>query len=262
MTSRLPGPPGGEILAGLADPARGRRRALRAVEAAGQDAGAGGLAAAARAAEQVGVVGAVVAQRLHQRLGDVLLADDVGERLGAVAAVQRLRHAATLARLADIASGRSTGMQGPLAHPPEPAYPCCLPALGEFSGMTPHEGSTGQPTGYDDRPAALDFLRVWTPTQHLYGASGTGTFGRTRPEPADSSCGALNSRAGPRRARAPVSSPAEDSPSWPMAHAWKACWGQPPRGFESRVLRSQVLAARAGELRVPAARTFAQLAEE
>jgi hypothetical protein len=24
------------------------------------------------------------------------------------------------------------------AHPPEPTYPCCLPALGEFSGMTPH----------------------------------------------------------------------------------------------------------------------------
>src|SRR5436309_11094622 len=24
-----------------------------------------------------------------------------------------------------------------------------------------------------------------------------------------------------------VPSPAEDSPSWPRAHAWKACWGQP-----------------------------------
>jgi hypothetical protein len=31
--------------------------------------------------------------------------------------------------------------QRPLAHPPEPAYPCCLPALGGFSGITPHEGS-------------------------------------------------------------------------------------------------------------------------
>ena len=28
-------------------------------------------------------------------------------------------------------------------HPAEPTYPCCLPALGEFSEMTPHEGSTG-----------------------------------------------------------------------------------------------------------------------
>ena len=25
-------------------------------------------------------------------------------------------------------------------HPPEPAYPCYLPVLGEFSRMTPHEG--------------------------------------------------------------------------------------------------------------------------
>jgi hypothetical protein len=24
--------------------------------------------------------------------------------------------------------------KGPLAHPPEPAYPCCLPALGELAG--------------------------------------------------------------------------------------------------------------------------------
>src|SRR6266567_6981038 len=32
----------------------------------------------------------------------------------------------------------------PLAHPPEPAYPCCIPALGEFGGVTPHEGSARQ----------------------------------------------------------------------------------------------------------------------
>ncbi len=25
-------------------------------------------------------------------------------------------------------------------HPTEPAYPCCLPALGEFGTMSPHEG--------------------------------------------------------------------------------------------------------------------------
>ena len=31
--------------------------------------------------------------------------------------------------------------KGPPAHPPELTCPCCLPALGEFSEMTPHEGS-------------------------------------------------------------------------------------------------------------------------
>ena len=38
-------------------------------------------------------------------------------------------------------SGRPPGAKGPPAHPPELTYPCCLPALGEFSEMTPHEGS-------------------------------------------------------------------------------------------------------------------------
>src|SRR5690606_40260351 len=33
------------------------------------------------------------------------------------------------------------GMRGPPAHPPELTYPCCLPALGEFGEMVPHEGS-------------------------------------------------------------------------------------------------------------------------
>ena len=36
--------------------------------------------------------------------------------------------------------------KGPPVHPPEPAYPCCLPALGEFGGMTPHGGSATDPT--------------------------------------------------------------------------------------------------------------------
>src|SRR2546421_544959 len=30
--------------------------------------------------------------------------------------------------------------EGPPVHPSEPAYPCCLPALGRFTGCTPHEG--------------------------------------------------------------------------------------------------------------------------
>ena len=32
--------------------------------------------------------------------------------------------------------GRNEGLP---THPPEPAYPCCLPALGEFCEVTPHE---------------------------------------------------------------------------------------------------------------------------
>ncbi len=82
-------------------------------------------------------------ERLLQRLGDVVLADDLGERLRAVAAVQRLGHGIDPSR-ADRRIGRAVprgGTKGPPAHPPEPAYPCCLPALGEFSGVTPHEGS-------------------------------------------------------------------------------------------------------------------------
>lgn len=33
------------------------------------------------------------------------------------------------------------GMKGPLAHLEEHTYPCCIPALGEFSEVPPHEGS-------------------------------------------------------------------------------------------------------------------------
>src|SRR4051812_8967825 len=35
-----------------------------------------------------------------------------------------------------------SGNEGPPVHPSEPAYPCCLPALGRFTGCTPHEGLT------------------------------------------------------------------------------------------------------------------------
>ena len=65
--------------AGVALAARRRGRALLAVERTGEDAGARGLAAAARAAEQVGVVDPAGVQRLADRPGDVLLADDLGE---------------------------------------------------------------------------------------------------------------------------------------------------------------------------------------
>ncbi len=32
------------------------------------------------------------------------------------------------------------GTRTPPTHPPEPTYPCCLPALGEFSQIAPREG--------------------------------------------------------------------------------------------------------------------------
>lgn len=81
----------GQVPARLALSARGRRRPLLAVEAAGQNPRAGGLPAPARAAEQVRVIDPVVPQRLLQRVGYMLLPDDLGERLRAITAVQRER---------------------------------------------------------------------------------------------------------------------------------------------------------------------------
>ena len=78
--------------AGVADAARVGRRALLAVERPRQDARARGLAAAARPAEQVGVVDAAVAQRLLERAGDVLLPLELGEGPGPVLAVERQAH--------------------------------------------------------------------------------------------------------------------------------------------------------------------------
>ena len=91
----------------IAGAARRRGGPLLAVETARQDAGAGRLAAAARATEQVGVVDASGAQRLHQRLGDVFLADDIGERLRAVATVEGCAHPTTLLRGTDIHDGEA-----------------------------------------------------------------------------------------------------------------------------------------------------------
>ncbi len=77
-----------ELDAGRAGAAGRVRGPLLAVEAAREDARGGGLAAAARPREQVGVVDAVRAQRLHERRGDVLLTHHVREGVGTVAAVQ------------------------------------------------------------------------------------------------------------------------------------------------------------------------------
>src|SRR5699024_7986698 len=94
---------------------------LLAVQAAGQDAGAGGLAAAARTAEQVGVVDPARAQRLHQRFGDVFLADDIGEGLRPVAAVQRGAHGVTLTG-GPVSGGVTHSTERPS---PRPGQPTC-----------------------------------------------------------------------------------------------------------------------------------------
>ena len=59
------------LAAGIGD------RRTGAVEGAGQDAGGGRLAAAARTGEEVGVVDPVVRERVAQRLRDVVLTDDL-----------------------------------------------------------------------------------------------------------------------------------------------------------------------------------------
>ena len=129
-------PVGRQRHAGVAHPARVGGRSLLAVERSGQDPGAGGLAAAARAAEQVGVVHPSVAERLAQRDGDVVLALDLGEGGRPVLAVERQAHL----RLPSAVVTRrhaswDPGVEDPPHTRPEPAYPCCLPALGEFSEM-------------------------------------------------------------------------------------------------------------------------------
>ena len=65
-----------------------------AVDRLGQDLGAGGLAGAARADEQVGMGQPSGLDLLFQRLGNMLLADDVVKRLRPVFAVESLIHCA------------------------------------------------------------------------------------------------------------------------------------------------------------------------
>jgi hypothetical protein len=62
--------------------------AFGAVQAACQDARGGGLAAAARPGEEVGVVHAVLPECRHQGLCDVFLPDNVRERVRAIPSIQ------------------------------------------------------------------------------------------------------------------------------------------------------------------------------
>ncbi len=87
--------PGADRHALVAGPAWLRRRAVHTVQGCGEDARGRRLAAAARPAEQVGVVQAAGAQRLHERAGDMLLADDLGEGRRTVSVVQRTAHRTT-----------------------------------------------------------------------------------------------------------------------------------------------------------------------
>ena len=102
------GPAAGELAARVTGAAGGRRRPLGAVEAAGEDARRRRLATAARTAEEVGVVDPARPQCLAQRTGDVFLPDDLGERLRAVAAVQRCRRPGTVAGTTDDGQPPST----------------------------------------------------------------------------------------------------------------------------------------------------------
>ena len=59
-----------------------RRHAVLAVERLGEDARERGLADAARTGKQVGMVQALLAQRVRERAHDVLLADQLRQNCG------------------------------------------------------------------------------------------------------------------------------------------------------------------------------------
>ena len=63
-----------------------------AVDGLGQDLGAGGLAGAPGAGEEVSVGGSAFCHLLLQRFGDVTLTDDIGKGFGPPFAVKRLVH--------------------------------------------------------------------------------------------------------------------------------------------------------------------------
>ena len=80
-----------DALADVALVAGRRRGALFAIQRLGEDAGGGRLAHAPRPGEQIGVAYAVAGDRVLQRLGDVLLADQLRETLRAIPPRRPLR---------------------------------------------------------------------------------------------------------------------------------------------------------------------------
>ena len=217
MTSMLPGPAGASATHDSHLPHGSGVGPFCAVQRPGQDPGARGLAAAARPAEQVGVVDPAGAQRLPQRLGDVFLALDLGERRRPVPAVERQarrgatgpvqvhRHGAGHVACHDLT------LAGTVRTPRTPAR-ARLPLLpsgpGGVDGITPCEGSpTSLATASDGRAASTVL------TGHA-GRLLRRTVSRARV------------RAGPR---IPVSSPAEDSPSGLGRTLGKRVGGNPSR---------------------------------
>ena len=90
------GAAGGQLTARFALATRGVRGALRAVQAAREDARRGGLAASARPGEQVRVRHAIRAQRRLERLRHVFLADHLIKGVGAIPAIQSCGHPPSL----------------------------------------------------------------------------------------------------------------------------------------------------------------------
>ena len=129
-------------------PARRIRGRLRTIQAAGKDARRGSFPAPARAGEEIGVHRALPAQRSHEGTSYLLLADNILKTLRAIPPIQchaheyqstgYLRHES---RAQKTCGYKMVDTRRP-THPPEPAYPCCLPALGEFCKMTPR-GESG-----------------------------------------------------------------------------------------------------------------------
>ena len=90
-------PPVGDFLAGVANPARRRRRAVHAVERLGQDPRCRCLPDPARPDKQVGLREPVRRNTILQRAGDVVLPDHFVERLGTVfSGKNSVAHARTL----------------------------------------------------------------------------------------------------------------------------------------------------------------------
>ena len=79
-----------DFLTGGTNAARAAADAFLAIEAAGQDAGDGGLANTPGTGEQIGVVQAILIERVHQRPGNVFLAHQFIEGARAILAGKNL----------------------------------------------------------------------------------------------------------------------------------------------------------------------------